>query len=534
MVILVFVLLFSPFLSLAQGPPKCAMDGSVLSAESGQPLNKARILLRRNQYAEPVAVAATDSQGRFFFADLAPGRYLLDAERNGYLAASYAARTTRSTSSGIELTPGQHARDVVIRMHPYGLISGRVTDEDGELLEGVPVRLLRYRYRLGVKKIDVRATGQTNDLGQYRFSNVAPGKYVVAAGDLSPISWGAADSEGRRLSNEGFAITFYPRSIDISGAVPIELASGTRTEGIDISLRRTRMATLSGRANLASPERPNRSIQIHLSSPGNPLVSMSTAANQDPDGSFELRGVPPGDYILHADYETGGGKPLSAAQSITVAESDLEGIRLMPGPGIDVSGRVRREGDAPTEFKGLQAWIEQVDRGSVDAGKIEPDGQFSLTGVRPDRYVVGVAGLPESGYVKAVRVGDAEWTEPALDLLQPPTSLDILLGTDAARVDGVVLDAGHGPVAGVMVLLAPDERKAVRRFATAKTDSYGHYVFKSVAPGDYRLFCFDVLEDGVYFDPGFLPAREVAGEALQAGPKAQVTNELKCNITAAR
>ena len=532
--ILVFLILLSPLLALAQGPQRCAIDGSVLNGESGQPLNKARILLRRNQYAEPVAVAATDSQGRFFFAGLAPGRYLLDAERNGYLTASFAARMPGSTNLGIELTPGQHARDVVIRLRPYGTLSGRVTDDDGELLQGVLVRLLAYRYRLGVKTIEVRAAGQTNDLGQYRFSNLAPGKYAVAAGDLSAISLGAVDAEGRRLSNEGFATTFYPRSIDISGAVPVELASGARTEGIDISLRRTRMATLSGRANLANQERLNRSIQVHLSSPGNLLVSMSTAANQDREGGFELRGVPPGDYILHADYETGGGKSLSAGQPVTVAEADLEGIRLAPGPGIDVTGRVRWDGDGPKELKGLQVWIEQVDRGSVSPAKVEPDGQFALTGVRPDRYVFGVAGVPESGYVKAVRVGETEWTEPTLDLLQPLTSLNILLGTDAARVDGLVLDAEHAPVTGVTVLLVPDERKAVRRFATAKTDSYGHYVFKSVAPGDYRLFCFAGLEDGIYFDPAFLAAREAAGVALTAGPRAQATNELKCDTAAAR
>jgi protocatechuate 3,4-dioxygenase beta subunit len=534
--VLVFLLLLSPSPTLAQGPQKCAIDGSVLSAESGQPLNKARVLLRRNNYSEPVAVAATDSQGRFFLAGLAPGRYLLEAERNGYLTASYAARTPGFTSAGMELMPGQHLRDVVLRMHPYGVISGRITDEDGEPVEGVPVLLVGYRYRMGVRRVDVRATGRTNDLGQYRFGNLAPGKYVVTAGDQSPISRGAVDSEGRRLSDEGVTVTFYPRSTDIAGAVPIELASGTRAEGIDISLRRARMATLSGRANLANQERPNRSVQIHLSSPGNPLVSMNTSAREDLDGSFELRGVPPGLYIIHADYEAGGGKSLSAAQSLTVTDSDVEGIRLVVGPGIEVTGRVHRDGDAPMEFKGLQVWIEQVDRSSVDPGKVEPDGRFSLTGVRPDWYVFGLAGLPESAYLKAVRVGEVEVTEPNLNLFQPLASLDVLLGTDAARVEGVVVDGDHQPVGGVTVLLAPDERRAFRRFATARTDSYGHYVFKSVAPGDYRLFCFPSLdlEDGIYFDPAFLPAQEGVGEALKVGPNARVTNELKLNMTAAK
>jgi hypothetical protein len=76
------------------------------------------------------------------------------------------------------------------------------------------------------------------------------------------------------------------------------------------------------------------------------------------------------------------------------------------------------------------------------------------------------------------------------------------------------------------VLLAPDERKAFHRYATAKTDSYGRYALKSVPPGDYRLFVFDSLEDGSYFEAGFLAGAEGSATPLNLGPSARESKDL--------
>ncbi len=72
---------------------QCVIAGVVVKAASGEPLKKALLSLRKSEAQEPAKDAITDANGRFEIKDIEPGRYHLEASRNGYASQEYGQRT---------------------------------------------------------------------------------------------------------------------------------------------------------------------------------------------------------------------------------------------------------------------------------------------------------------------------------------------------------------------------------------------------------------------------------------------------------
>ena len=61
------------------------------------------------------------------------------------------------------------------------------------------------------------------------------------------------------------------------------------------------------------------------------------------------------------------------------------------------------------------------------------------------------------------------------------------------------------PAAGARLVLVPDlQRNRTDLYKTALSDSSGKFVFRSIPPGDYRVFGWEALESYAYFDQGLL------------------------------
>jgi hypothetical protein len=71
------------------------------------------------------------------------------------------------------------------------------------------------------------------------------------------------------------------------------------------------------------------------------------------------------------------------------------------------------------------------------------------------------------------------------------------------------------------VVLVSDEahRGHSRLYKHATTDQFGHFDLRGIAPGDYKLFSWEEVEDGAWEDPDFLKPFEEKGErvSLQEG-----------------
>jgi hypothetical protein len=64
-------------------------------------------------------------------------------------------------------------------------------------------------------------------------------------------------------------------------------------------------------------------------------------------------------------------------------------------------------------------------------------------------------------------------------------------------------------------------------FLTAATDQYGHYELPDVPPGEYKVFAWDDVEPGIWFDPEFLKKYEKSGETVTVRARQQETVRVK-------
>ena len=512
----------------------CSIEGQVLNAVTGEPLRKAQVSLYKDEDYGIEHGTATDAGGRFLVQDLDPGRYHLSASRNGFAQAQYGARGANSGGTPLSLTPGQHMRDIVFRLTPHGVIAGRVLDEDGEPVERAQVNTMRYRSFRGKRQLVPAGWGMTDDLGEYRIFGLEPGKYYLSVRYQQRNFMAAEDRTAGAKPDEEYVPTYYPGTNDPAGAVTVEVAAGSVLGGTDITLKKARTLRVRGRvANGAGEGLPNNLMvrlmpreQAYFGFFGN-----QAARVRRQDGTFELRGVTPGAYILVAQWWEDG-KGSSVRQPVDVGNNDIDNVSLLLMPGLDLKGQVRIEGPpGGVPFESLHVGLEPqsfLPMGQPNAS-VKQDGSFTLENVPADTFRVNVTGLPENFYVKMIRMGDTDALDAGLDLTRGGSGvLDITLNPNGGQVDGAVQKESQQPAAGAMILLAPDShRQQFNLFKTVAADQFGHFSIKGIAPGDYKLFAFEQMDWGAYQDPEFLKPYENKGEAVAMREGSHETAQLK-------
>src|SRR5205814_4073056 len=95
----------------------------------------------------------TDRDGHFVFHGLEAGTYSLTATKPGYLDASFGRRTAGGASQSIVLQSGQPRGGSDIRLWRYATISGTVTDEDGEPVANIQVKIVKRGVLAGVRRL---------------------------------------------------------------------------------------------------------------------------------------------------------------------------------------------------------------------------------------------------------------------------------------------------------------------------------------------------------------------------------------------
>src|SRR5438034_2626325 len=58
-------------------------------------------------------------------------------------------------------------------------------------------------------------------------------------------------------------------------------------------------------------------------------------------------------------------------------------------------------------------------------------------------------------------------------------------------------------------------------------DQFGHYLLRGIAPGDYKVFSWDEVEDGAWEDPDFLRTFEDRGQKVSVERSEEHTSELQ-------
>src|SRR4029077_18196609 len=139
----------------------------------------------------------TDDSGTYEITDLPAGRYTLNVSKSGFVSLSYGQRRPLQGGPPVQLPAGQELKSVDFSLPRGGVISGRVVDEDGEAVPGAMVRVMRYQYQQGSRRLTQAGTAKTDNLGQYRVWGLMPGDYYVNALTRLPAFGGQMGPGGR-------------------------------------------------------------------------------------------------------------------------------------------------------------------------------------------------------------------------------------------------------------------------------------------------------------------------------------------------
>jgi protocatechuate 3,4-dioxygenase beta subunit len=529
----------------AKEPATSILEGQVVKDPGGIPVKKAEVqLIAEGQQEEgKTYTGTTDADGHFRIEGIQAGRYRAFVERVGLVEID--KRHRRSPGRALSFEPGKDISDLVLRMLPAAVVVGKVVDEDGDPMPRTDVSVLRYGYTLGERHLETAASGTTNDLGEYRIPDLLPGRYLVAVNptpDFSNLAAVPAARTGAEQKQEtAYVPTYYPGTTDRSQAAFLELRAGDETP-VNFSL--VLSPTFHVRGSVANFP-PNSPGILMLRPQG--LDAEFAAAQVDKDGKFDIPHLAPGSYMLIATI----GRPKTSQitwQPLEVRNHDLNDVRIIPISRSELRGQVRVDGKQAMDLSSLLILLRSNDHestgmfgaageGSPTLTQVKRDGAFELKKVPPGVYSVLVEGstrLPDF-YLKSVKAGSTDVTNSGLSLGGGGTySLDVLIGAGAAKLDGVVINADGHPVADAVVVAVPSGEHSARLdlYEKAVTDQHGRFNLNGITPGDYRVFAFESLEEGAYFDRSFLKPFEASSESLHLDENGRKTLQMKVILSA--
>ena len=440
----------------------------------------------------------TDDSGKFVLENVQPGRnYRLIGMKAGFLDSSLPPQLT--------LNPGETIRDLVLQMAEQGVVTGRITDVRGDPLVGALVTLQQSRYANGMRLMVSAAAQTTDDRGVYRIANVGPGRYYLVASDQTNRREETnSDFKSGQLAN---IPTYYPSADSVDAARSIDVP-GNGAQNIDILMRPAATFALRGRV---TDEDTGASIQearvLVVTINGRTIRANPYTRQTGTDGAFEFSGMPSASYVLEVAPPAvpGTTRRIGRAEAI-IAGTDVSGVSIRVGNGINVRGTVQLEGGGlpPSFFTIVRSVI--LAEGPLPAslrlrGRVGNDGTFTMDGVPAGRFQVSFTELPENVYVKSIRFGDLDLLRSPLDLTSGRGgSITITLSNKPAILDGFVRNSNGEAVNGIAVALWPKDVNAgdptggIRRVIA---DQNGSYRFAALPPGQYYVAAFPRVEPGL-------------------------------------
>jgi hypothetical protein len=480
--------------------------------------------------------ASTDTDGHFRVENVAPNRYRIFVERTGFTGVN--GHGAQSDVNVFTIQARQSVEDLLFRMLPTAVISGRITDEDGDPISGV--RVIAQRKKPGKAAREGAGMAATNDLGEYRIAGLFPGQYWIVA--MPPPDFRDYERQEQHASTADrndtrYVTTYYPGTYDALQATAVAVKAGDEIP-VNLTLVPARTYRVRGTVTGLSPgQKP----AVEMLSRGGETMRVN-ASEIGPDGQFEIRGVAPGSYLLKMatveDWQAA-----TAHQDVNVVASDVEGIKLVPQPTFTLSGHFHIEGtsvDVTQYSVNLRAAELPDDMGffmSPDFfganATVDRQGNFSWKDINASGYILQVVGGGSQGFfLKSATLGGHDVS--AGFSVNGPATMEVSVSTKGGTIEGLVTekdrdgDTDH-PVANATVVAVPEEkyRKIPDRFISGSTDQHGLFVIRGLAPGSYTLYAWQDVDDSVWRDPNFLKTQEANGTSLKVEEGSSQKADLK-------
>jgi hypothetical protein len=510
----------------------CVVSGIVVQEVDGAPLKGATVRLGAEGDNDNRMGAKTGPDGRFELKNIHAGQYRLHISRNGFVATQYGQKKPGDPGATLRLLPGDKKTDLLFRLKRAAVITGKVFDADGEPMSRVAVSALRQQYQQGKKRLAFAGRAESNDLGEFRLYELPPGRYYVSAEARNwTEAFGPRDPslEGLKKEEKGYGRIYYPGVLEAGKATTLSVKEGEEIPSIDFLMKEITVYRVSGKvANQVSKlKKFHPEVQLlqrnQPESWGNRFISQTKA-----EGEFEIPQVTPGEYTVLA-FLIEDDKFYATQEDIEVTTADVSGLRLSIGPGVSIPGRVLWEGqpnqtgEEETVYVDTGGWIAKESR-------VDEKGEFLLKEVPDGLFSLEVKGILKDCYIKEIRYGEAVLPEREFRVAKGSSAnLEITISSRGAKVEGRVSNDDNLPAAGAWAVVIPElsKHKLQYLYKVGNTDQFGHFEFRGLPPGKYKLFAWEGVEEGIWEDEEFLKGYEDKGILIEVKDGDAQTAELK-------
>ena len=369
-----------------------------------------------------------------------------------------------------------------LRMVRKGAISGRVLDENGVGISGVPV--IAYRARLPLRQA---GHAESDDRGVYRIHGLDPGKYWIRSGAYTLDD------------GTGLLPTFGPQARDVRNARVHDVRVDSETQYADVEPEIGVLFSLSGKVTCA-PEPPARSdggpaplVQLTVSSETGRRTTQVVC-----NGRYRFEGLAPGRYEVFGKLGDGA---LSGFVELSLDKnSDLGSVEVTPSPEVQFNVRRAGQGEArvPVTLTGRRDDLSEVEepRAIKMPRATLPAGHWNFQGsAGPGQYIESI-GPPLTP--QQVRLAAEQLPSDSFRVLitnRAGMVVPVVVAEPAGVIAGSVVREGNA-VPGAPVFLWPVQDDTQRQLGGTRqilSDTGGKFRFDGLPPGDYRLVAsFDV------------------------------------------
>jgi hypothetical protein len=523
-------------------PDRAVIEGSVINARNGRVIPRATVVLRNVRRPSLARSVRADGAGHFVFRDVDPAIYRLSADRQSF----FSDRRLAAFQSRLDVAPGDHRTNVVVRLLPSAVVTGQVVDEHSDPMQHVQVKLLARAYRQGRMVLDTEGVGLTDDRGTYRIYDVRPGRYyvlaeitpelqtkglqIIATSGIVGLLETAGTGEAPPESDTAFSPLFFPGTSDFLEAQALPVGPGDEVHAGFIFMT---MPSVSIRGKITNG--------LTGAPAENPAVSASWTEFLEgtirdvrvspKDGTFEVRGVSPGSYTLRASFSVEG-STYTTQQTVAVGPHGLDNVLLVGLPDSEVTGSVLVDDPALTDTPFRRIALEFQDKETAarsTASARPPTMEFQASLHPGDHYTVFARGLYQDYYLKAVRISGHEMERNDVVVSDRRAAMELVLSPNGGHITGFVVDEKNQPVSGSVVLLPEEAKRGFPDlFRKIGVDSKGTFTLSGVPPGSYQLLAFDDVDLNELMDhPELLKPYAEKGQTVTVAEKGAYTVPLQ-------
>ncbi len=376
--------------------------------------------------------------------------------QGAYAPVYYPGTTTAASAATITLGVSEERAgvDFQLRLVPTAQVTGTVLSATGVLPQGTQVALVPADQTLGPRMPGMNIT-RVGQAGEFSFSNVTPGDYMVEARAVTrdrPVTQEFVGPDGRRGARFDAG-----QVVDVQWAsAPISVSGQNLT---DVVLNLQPGLTVSGRVEFAGSSTPPvdlTRVRISLSPRGSQVFRMggSNVAQVEASGRFTIPGVSPGSYTLSAGIggvaRGGGGNVGGSFGSWHLASAMAGGRDALDFPievtNTNVAGVVLQFSDRRQQLSGMiqdtagrptsdfsiivfpsdsRYWVPQSRR--IASTRPGTDGRFSFDSLPAGEYRLTAVTDAEPG----------EWYDPAFLQQLRQVSIPVTLAEGQNRTQDV-------------------------------------------------------------------------------------------------